>query len=292
MRPYRPAPDVTMETGLPSDFPDTATLQRVLELAAWAPSARNSQPWRWEVDGSGLHLDADWDRAGADTEADRRDVLLGCGSILNHCAVSLAAAGWQARIRRFPDDGHVASFELIDRAPTDGVVELATAIPRRRSDRRDYAASPLPPSTLELLLIRAARYGVQMSVVPKLHWMRLPEGAIRLRYGGDVDDGPRPGAADGTLLVLATETDDDTMRLRAGEALSHLLLSATVLGLASCALTEPIRDMRERLALACELFDAGAHPQTLIRLGPTPANAVECPVPSRRSVAETTVWTV
>ncbi|MBY0287880.1 MAG: nitroreductase family protein [Mycobacteriaceae bacterium] len=277
---------------MPSNFPETATLQRVLELAAWAPSARNSQPWRWQVDDSGLHLDADWDREGARTDADRRNVLLGCGCILNHCAVSFAAAGWQARIRRFPGDGHVASFELIDHAPTDAVFELATAISHRRSDRRDYAASPLPPSTLELLLIRAARYGVQMSVVPKLHWMRLREGAIRLRYGGDVDDGPRPGVADGTLLVLATETDDDTMRLRAGEALSHLLLSATVMGLASCALTEPISDMRDRLALACELFDAEAYPQTLIRLGPIPASTAECAVPSRRSVAETTVWTV
>jgi nitroreductase len=275
---------------LPSDFPDTAKLHRVLELAAWAPSVRNSQPWRWQVDDAGLHLDADWDRRVGDAEADRRNVLLGCGSVLNHCSVSFAAAGWQARIRRFPDDGHLASFELIDRAPSDAVVELATAIPLRRSDRRDYAASPLPPSTLELLLIRAARYGVQMSVVPKLHWMRLPEGAIRLTYGREFDDGPRRGAADGALLVLATETDDDASRLRAGEALSHLLLSATALGLASCALTEPISDMRDRLALACELFDAEAYPQTLIRLGSAPANASDCPATPRRSVAETTAW--
>lgn len=280
-----------METGLASDFPDTDTLQRVLELAAWAPSIRNSQPWRWRIDDAGLHLDADWDRSVGDAEADRRNVLLGCGSVLNHCAVSFAAAGWRARIRRFPDDGHLASFELIDRAPTDAVIELATAIPRRRSDRRDYADSPLPPATLELLLIRAARYGVHMSVVPKLHWMRLPDGLIRLQYGRELDDGNRPDAADGALLVLATDSDDDTMRLRAGEALSHLLLSATALGLASCALTEPLGDTRDRLALACEVFDAEAHPQTLIRLGTTPANAGELPQTPRRSVAETTVWT-
>jgi nitroreductase len=281
-----------METGLPSDVPDTATLQRVLELAAWAPSVRNSQPWRWQVDGAGIHLDADWDRRVGDTEADRRNVLLGCGAILDHCAVSFAAVGWQARIRRFPDDGHLASFELIDRAPAQAVVELATAIPRRRSDRRDYATSPLPPPTLELLLVRAARYGVLMSVVPKVHWMRLPDGVIRMRYGRELDDGTRAGPADGALLVLATETDDAIMRLRAGEALSHLLLSATALGLASCALTEPISDMRDRLALACELFDAEAYPQALVRLGSTPPNASECAPTPRRSVAETTVWTV
>jgi nitroreductase len=48
-----------MQTGLPSDFPDAATLTRVLGLAAWAPSLRNSQPWRWQVDAARLHLDAD-----------------------------------------------------------------------------------------------------------------------------------------------------------------------------------------------------------------------------------------
>jgi nitroreductase len=281
-----------METGLPSDFPDAAMLQRVLDLAARAPSIRNSQPWRWRVDDAGLHLDADWDRRVGDADAGRRNVLLGCGSVLNHCAVSFAAAGWQARIRRFPDDGHLASFELIERAPTDAVIELATAIPRRRSDRRDYADSPLPPATIELLLIRAAQYDVHMSVVPKLHWKRLSDGAVRLRYGREADDGEIPGAVDGTLLVLATDSDDDSTRLRAGEALSHVLLSATALGLTSCPLSEPIDDMRDRLALACELFEADAYPQTLIRLGSTPANAAELPPTPRRSVAETTSWTV
>ena len=128
--------------------------------------------------------------------------------------------------------------------------------------------------------------------MPKLRWNRLPDGVIRLAYGHDAHDGEQPRAADGFLLVLATGTDDDTMRLRAGEALSHLLLSATALGLPSCALTEPMTDMRDRMALACELFDAEAYPQALIRLGSAPTDTTQPPVTPRRSVAETTVWTV
>jgi len=186
----------------------------------------------------------------------------------------------------------MASFELIERAPTDAIIELATVIPRRRSDRRDYADSPLPPATIELLLFRAAQYDVHLSVVPKLHWNRLSDGAVRLRYGREAGDGGTPRVADGALLVLATDTDDDSTRLRAGEALSHVLLSATALGLASCALTEPLNDTRDRLALACELFEAEAYPQTLIRLGSAPPNAAELPATPRRSVAETTSWTV
>jgi nitroreductase len=91
-------------------------------------------------------------------------------------------------------------------------------------------------------------------------------------------------------VVLATDTDDDYARLRAGEATSHLLLSATALGLASCPFTAPLDDQRARLALACDLFDGDAYPQVLIRLGVAPSDgATLLPVP-RRSVAETTTW--
>ncbi|PRC46924.1 nitroreductase, partial [Mycobacterium sp. ITM-2017-0098] len=53
--------------------------------------------------------------------------------------------------------------------------------------------------------------------------------------------------------------------------------------------TEPLRDTRDRLALACEVFDGEAQPQALIRLG---LNAIGDPLSAlaRRSVAETTTF--
>lgn len=63
------------------------------------------------------------------------------------------------------------------------------------------------------------------------------------------------------------------------------------MGLASCPLTEPLNDMRSRLALACEVFDGGAHPQALIRLGGHPAEGAAPPPTARRPVGETTTWT-
>jgi nitroreductase len=91
--------------------------------------------------------------------------------------------------------------------------------------------------------------------------------------------------------VLGTRQDNDETRLRAGEALSHITLTATAMGLASCPLTEPLNDMRSRLALACEVFDGEAHPQTLIRLGLPPADDAPQPPTQRRPVSETTTWT-
>jgi len=97
-------------------------------------------------------------------------------------------------------------------------------------------------------------------------------------------------ADDAVMLVLATHLDDDLSRLRAGEALSRVLLSATALGLTTCPLTEPLNDARSRVSLACDVFDGEAHPQALIRLG-APASNADPPTPvSRRPVSETTTW--
>ena len=271
-------------------FPDRVTLQSVLDVASRAPSSGNLQPWLWEVDGAALHLYADWRRQAGASPTDRRDVLLGCGAVLDHCIVALAAAGWSPRVRRFPDgghDSHLAILEVVEQPPTAAYRELAGAISRRRADPRRYPARRIPPATLELLYVRAARLGVELAVVPRSRGVRHSDGSVALRAAGVAGE----SQDDAVLLVLGTRQDNDDMRLRAGEALSHITLTATAMGLASCPLTEPLNDMRSRLALACEVFDGEAHPQTLIRLGLPPAEDVPQPPTQRRPVSETTTWT-
>jgi len=241
-----------------------------------------------------VHLYADWSRRAGDAPADRRDVLLGCGAVLDHCVVALAAAGWHPSVRRFPDradDSHLAILEVVEQPPQGGWRELASAIPTRRADRRPYGPRRIAPGTLELLYIRARRLDVDVQVVPKSRWTRLDDGAVELRY--PTGDGAQSAeTADGAvLLVLGTRRDDDEMRLRAGEVLSHLTLTATAMGLANCPLTEPLNDTRGRLALACEVFDGAAYPQALIRVGRPPAAAESLPPTERRPAREVTVWT-
>jgi hypothetical protein len=72
--------------------------------------------------------------------------------------------------------------------------------------------------------------------------------------------------------------------------MSRLLLSATALGLVSCPLTDPLKQTRDRLALACEVFDGDGYPQALIRLGQASADSDPLPVVERLSLAETTSW--
>lgn len=272
-------------------FPDRVTLESVLDVAARAPSSGNRQPWRWRVHGPAVHLYADWRRQGGTSPIDRRDVLLGCGAVLDHCVVAFAAAGWAPRVQRFPDGGRddapLAILEVVEQPPQAAYVELAAAISRRRADVRRFPARRIPPATVELLHVRAARLGVELAVVPRSRWVRHGDGRITLRFSGaatDPDD-------DAILLVLGTRSDDDAMRLRAGEALSHISLTATAMGLASCPLTEPLNNMRTRLELACEVFDGSAHPQALIRLGVPPVDDLPPTPTERRPVGDITEWT-
>lgn len=273
-----------------TSFPDPVTLQSVLDVASRAPSSGNLQPWRWRIDDAAVHLYADWHGRPGGSPNERRDVLLGCGAVLDHCVVAFAAAGWLPRVRRFPDggqDGHLAILEVVEQPANAAQLELAAAIAQRRADRRRYPARRIPPATLELLHIRAARFGVELAVVPRSLWVRHEDGSVALRFpgvSGEPDD-------DAVLLVLGTHDDNDEMRLRAGEALSHLTLTATAMGLVSCPLTEPLNDMRSRLGLACELFDGEAHPQALIRLGLPPIDDVPQPPTERRPASEITTWT-
>lgn len=270
---------------MPTAFPDIDVLEEVLDVAARAPSAGNAQPWRWQVDRGGIRLLADWTRSLGDSDDDRRDVILSCGAVLHHCAVALAAAGWSSRIQRTPDDTVLAALELHRSEPGDGTLELARAITDRRADRRPYHGA-LPAGTVELLVLRAERFGVRLAVVPTARWARLGDTEFALRYG---DAAPGRAGDDAVMLVLATETDSEAARLRAGEAISDLTLAAASLGLASCPLTNPLKDPRNRLALTCEVFDGEAHPQALIKLGPRPDGELP-PAAARRSVAETTVF--
>ncbi|MDY6995375.1 MAG: nitroreductase family protein [Actinomycetota bacterium] len=274
-------------------FPDRAVLESALDLAARAPSPQNTQPWRWRVTGASLHLHADFGRGVAASDAARRDVLLSCGAILDHCVVALAAAGWVPQVRRFPesaDSGHVALLEVIEGPPNEGDRELAAAARRRRSDRDRYRVARLPAGTLELLSVHAARRGVEFGVVPRIRWARGADDTVALRFA-DGSEGDAAAAGDGAvLIVLATGRDDDPARVAAGEALSNILLSATAMGLSSCTVSEPLHDARSRLALACEVFDGQAYPQVLIRVGLARPGGILAAATVRRTAAQTTTW--
>jgi nitroreductase len=316
------------------DTVDRQTIRAALELGSHAPSIHNSQPWRWRRDRHSLLLQADLRRWLPVTDADGRDLVLSCGAALHHTRAALAAAGVHTAVHRIPNPQRpddLAALELspLRYHPGDADVELATAILRRRTDRRRYTSWDVPKAMRAALVQRAAEQGALLRVITGNARRKL-ESALRdaaaiqdntpgygtetaiwsgAESGNDgvpaanlLVDPPDPAHGrrfapghirqlpsdepDGALLaVLGTTSDDTLSRLRAGEALSAVLLHATRLGLASCPLSQVLEVGDTRRALCDAVLDGAMAPQIVLRLGFAPSEPPLPPTP-RRPISE------
>lgn len=118
-------------------------------------------------------------------------------------------------------------------------------------------------------------------------------GAVSARAfaGGVLSQTPDTAADQDNAVVLALGTagDDRLSWLRAGEATSVVLLTATALGLASCPITEPLEVAETREAVRLDVFGADGYPQMLLRVGWAPVNADPLPSTPRRDLSEVVV---
>jgi nitroreductase len=87
-----------------------------------------------------------------------------------------------------------------------------------------------------------------------------------------------------TLLVIGTSSDDRLSQLRAGEAASAVLLQATLAGLSSSPLTEPLEISRTRAVVADEVLDGTLSPQMVIRVGWPSGAGTAPPATPRRAL--------
>ncbi|MCV7166692.1 Acg family FMN-binding oxidoreductase [Mycobacterium stomatepiae] len=103
--------------------------------------------------------------------------------------------------------------------------------------------------------------------------------------------GSSPDEDNAVVLALGTRADDRLARLRAGEATSVVLLTATSMGLASCPVTEPLEIPETRAAVHSEIFGGMSYPQMLLRVGWAPINADPLPSTPRRELTDFVAWT-
>ncbi|MFB1299238.1 NAD(P)H nitroreductase [Mycobacterium sp. pW049] len=96
---------------------------------------------------------------------------------------------------------------------------------------------------------------------------------------GEVED-DRAG-----ILVLSTEDDSRESVLRCGEALSAVLLDATISGLATCTVTH-VTEVPSGRDTVASLVGTTAIPQVIVRVGVAPALAAPPPPTPRRPVRE------
>ena len=136
----------------------------------------------------------------------------------------------------------------------------------------------------------SGRYGATAGIPARNTPESDPAATIpgRVFAGAVLAQTPQVDPADDNAVVVAlgTAADDDISRLRAGEATSFLLLTATALGLASCPITEPLEIPETRAAVRADVFGAGEYAQMLLRIGWAPVNADPLSATPRRSLSE------
>lgn len=315
-------------------FPDAETIRTALTLATQAPSIHNTQPWSWRVGENSIHLYSNPNLRLPVTDPDSRDLMIGCGIALGHCIVAFAALGWRSKVHRFPnpaDNNHLAAIELEPHPAAKIDVELAAAIPLRRTDRRHYSSRPVAVGHIALMGARAARAGVMLRKVEALTHLNLlvaqaaeqharsyeylselstwsgryasqagvparntprfdPAAATprRVFAGSVLEESPRtpPTFDNAVVLALGTEDDTDTARLRAGEATSLVLLTATACGLATCPITEPLEIAEIREQVRADVFGSNGFPQMLLRIGWASVNAEPLPATPRHPLTD------
>ncbi|GAA5134665.1 Acg family FMN-binding oxidoreductase [Pseudonocardia adelaidensis] len=165
-----------------TDDVDHRTVISALALAVRAPSVHNSQPWRFALGPSSVHLYADLSRWLPSTDADGRDLVLSCGIVLHHLRIALAAAGVRACVYRMPnpdEPDHLAAVELLPGQPAEADLGLASAIVQRRTDRRCFTDWDVPEGFLRELGARAAEQGALMQCLSGGRERSLLLAAIR-----------------------------------------------------------------------------------------------------------------
>jgi nitroreductase len=132
---------------------------------------------------------------------------------------------------------------------------------------------------------RTSSEGVLSASTPTFHH-RHDDTTMRPFPAGTLSDAPtgRGERDDGELLVVATLQDDPASILRAGEATSIALLTATDLGMATCPLSQPLEVDDTRVAIRDQVLDNAVHPHLILRTGWAPTSAPPLPPsPFRRT---------
>ncbi|BBX97777.1 Acg family FMN-binding oxidoreductase [Mycobacterium lacus] len=150
------------------------------------------------------------------------------------------------------------------------------------------------PQYLNELTTWTGRYGSvagvpARSIPPSDHSAPIP-GRLFAAPGLAQPSGVAPADDNAAILALGTQKDDRLARLRAGEATSVVLLTATAMGLACCPVSEPLEIRETRDEVRADVFGTTGYPQMLLRVGWAPINADPLPATPRRRLSRVVEW--
>lgn len=123
-----------------------STLEKILDLARWAPSGDNTQPWQFElVDDVTLVVHGSDTRSHCVYDLDGHPSQMSIGALLETIVIAASAHGWAATIDRRRDAPETHPTFDVRFAPAPGIERdlLVDSIERRSVQRRPMSTRPL-----------------------------------------------------------------------------------------------------------------------------------------------------
>jgi len=165
--------------------PGIEEIRAAVATACRAPSLHNSQPWQWRLVGDRLDLHAEATRAVPVADPLGRQMVISCGTVLNHFEVAITGYGVAAVVERLPDPADPMYLASITFAPLSAkraaaweetLVAMRQAIDGRRTDRRPFGAPP-PQAMRGLGVGVNERFSVSLTLLGSDAQPRMVEAA-------------------------------------------------------------------------------------------------------------------
>jgi hypothetical protein len=172
--------------------PSTRLTRELVRLACLAPSVENTQPWSWRVVAPDrVELYADPRRWLPAADPLGRELVISCGSALDHFEVAAGSFGLTAQVEEYPvgqDPDLLARVTLAPGVLTDAGVERLAALENRRTDRHGAQDRPVLPELVEPLGQAASRGGARVIVLTEPWAVQRTEQLIEAARQNQLSD--------------------------------------------------------------------------------------------------------
>ncbi|HZT44357.1 MAG TPA: hypothetical protein VFA07_19480 [Chthonomonadaceae bacterium] len=160
------------------DFPEDGSIEEkiafLLHYAILAPSTRNTQPWKFKIDGETVSLFADENRWLKVSDANQHDLYISLGCALENLLFAAENFGFAHRVEYCPSPLNLDLAATVHLHPGEKTSfyrsqDLFAMIPERHTSHKAYDGEPIPKAVLE-------------------HFQRCrPEEGVYLHVTGDAD---------------------------------------------------------------------------------------------------------
>lgn len=148
----------------------SSPLLQILDLARWAPSGDNTQPWRFEiVDEHRFVIHGHDTREHCVYDLDGHPSQLSIGALIETAAIAATAHGLRLEVSRRPDSPETHPLFDATLVPDAGLrpSPLVDAIPRRSVQRKPFDTTALSATQRQAL-------DAAMPAGYRLHWLDTP----------------------------------------------------------------------------------------------------------------------